>query len=227
MGSNGFDHLAVIDIETTGLDAGTDLILEVGVVIVDPQLREVAHRSVLITTRDTVAWARRTRKQAREVRYPTLELDPAQQMHLDNGLVDDLLSPRPLKPNAVGLDLQSQMIASDYSVAAQQLCMFLDRHLIIYPVPMVGSSVRSLDAPFLEAHMPALHDRFNHRTIDASALLELSRFIDPSGFDAMTSTIGASSHRTIGDCRRSLDTIRSFAARYGIGDVGISGPDER
>ena len=227
MGSNGFDHLAVIDIETTGLDAGADLILEVGVVIVDPQLHEVAHRSVLITTRDAVAWARRTRKQARAGGKATAELNLAQKMHLDNGLVEDLLFPRPLKPNAVGLDLQSQMVASDYSVAAQQLCMFLDRHLIIDPVPMVGSSVRSLDAPFLEAHMPALLSRFSHRTIDASALIELSRFIDPAGCDAVTSAIGASSHRTIGDCRRSLDTIRSFAAHYRIGDVGKPGPTER
>lgn len=208
MPDNAPGRLAVIDIETTGLDPETDLILEIGVVIVDSVLREVAHRAVLVATSAARRWALATR-----LRDPDgLALTVAQRMHLDNGLVYDLVNSHSPAP---GPDTTYR--TDSYSGAAAIIAGALDDFGITVPVPMVGSSVRPLDAPFLQRHTPELAARFTHRTIDASALIECASFVDPQGLDAVMATVPVSSHRTLDDCRRSLLILRKFAGHYGIG----------
>ncbi|MFA5707521.1 exonuclease domain-containing protein [Mycolicibacterium sp.] len=207
----------VIDIETTGLTPETDLILEVGAVIVDAQLRRVAHRSVLVTTDETIAWA--TGVSARHCHGQPV--GAAEQMHLHNGLIAHLLRPVEFMAGPVGRVDPHRRIATSYANASQWMCEFLDEHGVTAPVPLTGSSVRSLDGPFLEAHMPQLFSRFTHRTIDASALTELAHFIDPAGLDAVMAAIPTSGHRSIGDCLRSLAIIRRFALHYGIGNLTV------
>ena len=145
----------------------------------------------------------------------------AQAMHLDNGLIADLLNPCGF---LVPTDLtdSNRVVSAGRRRGAREIRKFLDEHRITQPVPMVGSSVRSLDGPFLERHMPKLYSRFNHRTIDASALLELTRFIDPDRHTELTDAVAPSGHRTVSDCRRSLEFIRAFAVQYGIGDIASS-----
>lgn len=202
--------LAVIDIETTGLSHATDLILEVGVVIINQKLDEVDNRCVLLTTPATIEWAEDTFRHRGDAGF-----NIAKRMHLDSGLVEDLLFPRRFLD---AVEVAAHSTAFEYAVADARLSAVLDEHGIA-AVPMVGSSVRSLDAPFLAAHMPKLFAHFNHRTIDASALLELARFVDPAGHSEIAASAGLSGHRTVGDCRRSLGIIRAFAARYGIGSI--------
>ncbi|MEN3225347.1 MULTISPECIES: exonuclease domain-containing protein [Mycolicibacterium] len=236
MSDAGTGNLAVIDIETTGLDPRHDLILELGVVIIDNTLREVDHRSVLLATDSTTAWASRIQQRwnsfimttgaaagSATTRRGDAGLTMAQAMHLDNGLIADLLNPCGfLAPT--DLSNSNRVVSPSRRNGAREIRKFLDEHQITQPVPMVGSSVRSLDGPFLERHMPKLFSRFNHRTIDASALLELARFIDPDRHAALTNAVAPSMHRTVSDCRRSLDFIRAFAVQYGIGD--LSSPEE-
>lgn len=106
MSDAGTGNLAVIDIETTGLDPRHDLILELGVVIIDNTLREVDHRSVLLATDSTTAWASRIQQRwnsfimttgaaagSATTRRGDAGLTMAQAMHLDNGLIADLLNP--------------------------------------------------------------------------------------------------------------------------------------
>jgi oligoribonuclease (3'-5' exoribonuclease) len=205
-------RLAVIDIETTGLNPDTDLILEIGVVIVDSALREVAHRAVLVATPAALRWALAV---ARSRGSDGAALTLVERMHLDNGLIHDLLVDR--HPPSSDPDALSR--TDSYSDAAAIITGALDDFGVNVPVPMVGSSVRSLDAPFLQRHTPELAARFTHRTIDASALTEFARFIDPKGQDAILSAIAEPDHRTIGDCRRSLQILRTFAEHYGIGPV--------
>lgn len=208
-------RLAVIDIETTGLNRDTGLLLEVGIAIIDQTLREVDSRCVLMATPAALEWADYTFRH----RGNPDDLDIAQRMHLDNGLVENLLFPRqswwPDDRAAV------EASASCYAIADTRLSTLFHKYGID-SVPMVGSSVRSLDAPFLDKYMPKLFRHFNHRTIDASALLELARFIDPAGYGDIAAAAGRAGHRTIGDCRRSLGTIRDFASRYGIGAISAT-----
>lgn len=208
-GRSGFDRLAVIDLETTGLDPETGLILEVGVVVVDRELREITNAGFLVADDAARTWADNVRRQAAE----GAELDVPERMHLDNGLVDDLLDGG-----------ASQRLDAAFTVAAAEaaVCQLFDAQGITEPVPLAGSSVRSLDGPFLRAHMPNLFSRFNHRTIDASALSEFARFTDPDGHAAIMGEVPASGHRTVGDCRRSLEMMRRFAAYYGIRS-GVAG----
>lgn len=140
----------------------------------------------------------------------------AQTMHLNNELISDLCSPINFRRF---LGLETSTVVIDYQLAADRLCAFLDEQGILEPVPLVGSSVRSLDGPFLERYMPKLFSRFTHRTIDASALTELTRFIDPPGYEALAAATPESGHRTVEDCRRSIGIIQAFARRYGIGSL--------
>lgn len=206
-----FDRLAVIDLETTGLDPATGLILEVGVVIVDPALCEVAHHSVLLADAAAVAWAERAR--SRET--AGADLDVPERMHLASGLVEDILTPDRFLAGEDGPAGRAVTHTSTEAEAA--ICAFLDAQGITEPLPLAGSSVRSLDGPFLAAHMPTLFFRFTHRTIDASALTEFARFVDPDGHTDIMGAIPSAGHRTIGDCRRSIDILRRFASHYGIG----------
>ncbi|QOF39282.1 hypothetical protein E3G66_003451 [Mycobacteroides abscessus] len=208
----GFNRLAVLDIETTGLNASSDSTLEVGIVIVDSKLREIAHHCVLIASAENVAWAKLALEQAGRGAPMTF----AQSMHLNNELISDLCSPINFR-RFFGLETSTVVI--DYQLAADRLCAFLDEQGILEPVPLVGSSVRSLDGPFLERYMPKLFSRFTHRTIDASALTELARFIDPQGYEALAAATPESGHRTVEDCRRSVGIIQAFARRYGIGPL--------
>ncbi|SIM06272.1 oligoribonuclease [Mycobacteroides abscessus subsp. abscessus] len=213
--TGGSDRLAVIDVETTGLDVSTDLLLEVGIVIIDSQLREIAHQCVLIASPDNVAWAKHTYAQWDR----GAPLDPAQTMHINNWLISDLYEPmRFSRSYAEG----THMAVAEYQRGAEHLCAFLDEHGITERVPLVGSSVRSLDGPFLALHMPKLFARFTHRTIDASALTELARFVDPVGYEELAVGTPESGHRTIEDCRRSIGIIRAFGLRYGIGSLAAS-----
>lgn len=201
------DRLAVIDLETTGLDPHTDQILEIGAVIIDETLAEVDAFSVLVASDEARMWAR-----AVWGRVPGADLGPAEQMHLDNGLIDELLdAPLGARSGAIS------GVTTTVTEAAAAIVTALDRHGICEPVPMVGSSVRALDAPFLEVHAPALAARFNHRTIDASALIEFARFVDPTGAADVMTSVPDSGHRTLGDCRRSLMILRAFGQHYGIG----------
>lgn len=206
MSHNG-THLAVIDLETTGLDPHAGHILEIGVVIVDAELCEVDAFAVLVASDEARIWARAVWR-----RGPGPDLGPAEQMHLDNGLIDELLD----APLGARSGVISE-VATTVSEAAAAIVAALDRNGIDEPIPMVGSSVRALDAPFLEVHAPQLAARFSHRTIDASALTEFARFVDPDGATAVMASIPGSGHRTLGDCRRSLLILRAFAQHYGIG----------
>lgn len=218
-GTPAFDRLAVLDIETTGLDSDTDLILEVGIVIVDARLHEIAHLCVLIASPLNVAWAKHTYAQWDR----SAQLSVAQTMHLNNRLIRDLHRPMSFaQSHADG----TRTVVAGYQQATALLCAFLDEQGILEPVPLVGSSVRSLDGPFLERYMPKLFSRFTHRTIDASALTELARFIDPQGYEALAAATPESGHRTVEDCRRSIGIIQAFAQRYGIGSLSrVSGQE--
>lgn len=205
-------RLAVIDLETTGLDPDTGLILEVGVVVVDSRFDEVADHAVLLADPAALDWAVGTTRRAAE----GAELDIPERMHLDSGLIADLTG----FANAEGPGRPD--VAFTTADAEAAIGAFLTEQGITEPVPLTGSSVRSLDGPFLQRHMPNLFSRFTHRTIDASALTEFARFVDPDGHAAIMDGVPAAGHRTIEDCRRSIEIIRRFARRYGVGAVAAA-----
>ncbi len=98
----------------------------------------------------------------------------------------------------------------------------VDAHGMTDPVPMVGSSVRALDAPFLALHAPALAARFMNRTIDASALTEVALLVDRDGLETVMAGLPGSTHRTLGDSGALRSILRRFAALYGIGAVAAA-----
>ena len=210
-----FDRLAVIDLETTGLDPATGLILEVGVVVVDPALQEIAHHSVLLADAAAVAWAEAAHRREAD----GAELDVPERMHLASGLVSDIVDPVRFLTGEGGP--LRRVVARTPADAESAICAFLDAQGIAERLPLAGSSVRSLDGPFLAAHMPTLFSRFTHRTIDASALSEFARFVDPTGHGEIMGAVPSAGHRTIGDCRRSIEILRRFASHYGIGAITV------
>lgn len=211
------DLRTMLDIETTGLDPQQDLVLEIGVVPFDAQLDAHGTFTVLVASREAAVWARRT-VAAREAGE---SLSIAQQMHLDNGLIEDLIHPNRFLVTENGHAAPGRVVSTDPAAAGRLVADALAGFGVPESIPLSGSSVRSLDAPMLAVHAPELIRRFNHRTIDASALTELARFIDSEGFEQMNATLATSGHRVNGDCLRSLDIVRRFRDQYGIGPYAV------
>lgn len=141
------ENLCWLDLETTGLDPFEDAVLELGMVITTPGLTEVA-RKAWVFEFDIVK---------------VLDQDPASihervlNMHHENDLWEECSVAK-----GSCFDLQHEFIA------------FLEQHKAVGG-PLCGSTV-SFDRSFLKIEAPKFEKCFNHRHIDASSLLEFSRF---------------------------------------------------
>lgn len=143
--TENLDVMVWADVETTGLDAKRDYLLEVGFRITDRNFEEL--------TRIT-----------RTLHYQEFKLDQihrlsdefVQNMHEANGLWNDCVGP-----------------AVDHVEIENELVQWVvDNDL--QNNPLCGSSLK-LDREFLAEWLPNLHDQFHYRSIDNSSTKELCR----------------------------------------------------
>lgn len=167
------------DLETTGLSVEDgDNILEVALVVVDAQLREVATFS-------------------RVVAYPSDELkatahEVVQRMHEQNGLWVAC-------QNAWGVDgpehdpttrVMNEAVAFLKAVAPE----------LVGKTPIAGDSIH-FDRTFLRAEMPELERCFSHRNLDVSVLREVAGAYAPAVYASKPEVKG---HRALEDARCSV-----------------------
>lgn len=152
--TDGFDRFIWVDIETTGLDPATGLLLEVGFRITDVELNLIDHNEWQI-------W---------EDSYDGIVgIDPwchkldefIRNMHFKSGLLD--LD----GPGGEPLDK-----------VAEQAYDWLITHNVGKTDPMCGSSVQ-FDRGWLLVHMPYVESLFSYRNIDISTIKELCRRLNP------------------------------------------------
>lgn len=138
---------AVVDVETTGLDAHTNALLEIAVAIVDPSdltIRSTFHRVVYYSASEVA-----------DMRY---EASPVvDSMHETTGLWGKVNG-----PNA------TQLWQVD-----QELVEFLARFGMPRTMPVVGNSVR-LDMNFIDVHLPETSKYLDYHMRDVSTIAGLA-----------------------------------------------------
>lgn len=185
-------QFCVIDIETTGLDILNDCILEIGVVLYDIRLDELASYSVMIT--DDVPRARLD-----------LASDLVKEMHHKSGLTADIDALR-----AAG------SVYNTIEWASASVAEFLVGHGLGRPgllLPMTGSSVH-FDRKFLEVYAPVLAGKFSHRNIDVSTLKGLVDIYRQDVADERNANVKPKgNHRVLDDCRDTAQELQFYLER--------------
>lgn len=172
---------AVVDMETTGLDANNCIPLEVGIKLIDKDGKACAAGAWLVWE-DTPDWSIKMMEGAAHK-----FVGP---MHQKSGLWDDLIAER-------GTTTLTRAELDNI------LCDFLaDNGIHIGTVPMMGNSVGSLDRPFTLVHFPKFNEALHYRNIDISTLKELCKAHNPSLLEKLLPVIGTkedSEHRVLSD----------------------------
>jgi oligoribonuclease len=172
-----------IDVETTGLDPAKDLILEVGIIITDYNMTEVA-RSSWVVRQDLD-------------RVHNLMSPYVRDMHKASGLLQELWSCEEL-PNAL---------------TTIRVCHWLESHLgtpsadpAQRPV-LAGSSVH-FDRAMLAAQMPRVLDFLHYRNLDVSTLKELCFATVPGARRTYETICGHTYHRALADLEGSIAELQ-------------------
>lgn len=172
---------AIVDVETTGLSAATDKLLEVAFLIVTPDFSNVVDEINILLPVDPV-----------EV-YSLC--DPfVQKMHTENGLWQDLHEQTTKEP-----------------FTSEQVEEYLLQWLAQYGIaPNAKTSPLgfnpAFDRGFLEVHLPKVGKCLSHRHRDARSVLE---FLKPFGY--VEERRDKTSHRALSDCYEVLKAYRSFS----------------
>lgn len=176
--------LACIDLETTGLDEQTGLVLEVAAKIVTNDLTAVDDGISLVVAQQS----------PEDSLFPVFPWrgrmnDYVTTMHTESGLSADV-------------DRASLTITQvDAAVAA-----YLGGHAGDAPLLLVGNSI-TLDRNFLREHLPLTFAKLHHRSIDLTSVeLFLDRY---SGLD-IERVAPSTGHRAMDDVDACLATGRSI-----------------
>lgn len=189
-----------LDLETTGLHPQLDAVLEVGIIITDKGLREIARKNWLVkpyfgSSRDRAPWDLEAWEE-----WPRTT-------HMKSGLIADVMA------NGVQRDVAEEQICewirvkSDISVGVGAI------------YTLAGFSVH-FDRDFLHSRMPNLHKMFSHRLLDVSAFKIAARAWYGQAAEHVWYEKGkqVEVHRAIPDCEeaiRTLEKIRTYIFRTG------------
>jgi len=183
-------HYIAIDIETTGLDPRKDRILEIAVVVLTEDLKEIYayHHQVYASPLQLERCDEYVRK-----------------MHLGSGL---------LEPWNGGLRLSTPHLYGARFLLDEtegELCLVIGRNFGEVKPTLLGQSVH-FDRGFLEHWMPLAAERLSHRNFDARTAIEL---FPGAGWPVHK----GSPHRAMPDIQRSIAILRrarSFGPRRNV-----------
>lgn len=187
-----FKRLLWLDFETNGLhDKGYEVhVLEVAAVVTDAQLNELAVFEPLVL-------------RAPDEAYESMD-DFVIKMHTENGLLEAS------KRSAIiahGADAELSAFVAEWFPPKDQADKSADYQ---YKGAVVaGSSVGSFDLRVLSERFPLTRARCSHRTLDISAVNELTARMDiPTVNTAQSSS--ESEHRALSDIRYSIQKARAL-----------------
>lgn len=176
-----------VDMETTGLDAYSEVPLEVALILSDEWGNQVDQCSYLVHD-GTSAFKD---KIGEAIRHPIVG-----PMHEKSGLWHDL-------------DTREMLTdwGSIYDVDLLLVKFLKKNNVESGTVPMAGNSIGSLDRPFAQAHFPQFNKYLHYRNVDVSTIKEICRRINPELYKALEPTIGKkedATHRALDDARASI-----------------------
>lgn len=203
--------LAVVDLETTGLDADACHVLEVACIVTDDQFQEVARFERVIHYPDADKLA--------HLKPETTEADFAAaalytgidvvvvKMHAATGLWSACAdSPH----HRLDVDDDLAEFLRGYSIITEPNGYKVRAQL-------VGNTI-NFDRGFMQEELPKAHAELHYRNIDVTSFNEMARRLWPAVYDARprNSTIA---HRAMSDAEDSLWCARYYATRLGPVDL--------
>lgn len=175
-----YDHLLWVDLETTGVDERLDSIIEVGAILTDTNLNEIDQKSILVEPTDEAI--------LRLVRNGAVT-----EMHLANGLLDDLNSEAVFPPH----------------LADSMLVGMLEKHSVRkHRVILAGSGVSHFDRRFIKAQLPYTDAYLAYPSIDIGVVRRTWQMLVP-GY-SVSPAQGSKTHRALDDIKYHLEEARAF-----------------
>lgn len=186
MASND-DLLVWVDLETTGLLADADLILEIGVTVTDIEGNNPVGYESLVLNPDPLL-----RGHVEEV---------VRDMHDASGLWSDLDKAYEKFPDSGGPDEIQDLVLGFLSS--------MDLNPGVHE--MAGSSVQ-FDRGFLLHHMPKLHNWFHYRNLDVSSVKNMCRRLNPPVYAQLPH--GRKLHRVLPDIHDSIAEYQFYLDNF-------------
>jgi oligoribonuclease len=193
------DGYIFCDLETTGLVAQDEVILEIGFALYDRKLEHVESKSWLVLTHDVYQFIN---SELHDDEHKFVK-----NMHTGNGLLEDLNRGF----NDEIWNYETGMTYRDRLVL--DILSLLDKWGVEKSTPMCGSSPR-MDRAFLEYHLPEIDSKFSYRIIDASSFMEFLRIQNPDQLEAdmeKVKAVRSGAHRVLTDIHSSVNTLRALA----------------
>jgi oligoribonuclease len=191
-----------IDLETTGLSAENDVILEIGLIVTDKFGKELASFARTICEPNNRHWVDRV-----------FEVENAQNNDFPDCYVRDMH-----RKSGLWRDINEDPDVVTLARAEHDAIGFLiDNGVQYQEVPLFGSSIGSLDRPFVLSHMPHLNDHTHYRNMDNSSIKILVNTHRPDLADMRDELLGSGSssdHRVLGDCRFSIAEYQFYMKHF-------------
>lgn len=176
--------LVWIDLETTGLDARKDRILEVACIVTDDELNELGR------------WCEVVRPYGWEVGFEKDVLEPVvYEMHRASGLLDAVAA-------------SHHRIRDTDDVLSNWIAAFVHNRNGGQAPQLAGSTV-DFDRLFLREHMPQTLARLHYRNVDVTTLNEMARRFWPRMHEARPRS--GKAHRALADIEESLKVARYYS----------------
>ena len=182
---------AVVDMETTGLNANENVPLEIAVAIIDKD-------GEVLDSTECLIWEMRDDFQNAVGRAQSNDFVNA--MHTKSGLWEDLNN-----LNHVDLSIYSRTAVDDYLTKVLRAWGCEQGK-----VPMLGNSIGSLDRPFALVHLPKFNEHLSYRNIDMSTVKELVKAHNPKLWENLYPIIGDKSNAT----HRAIDDVHACIREY-------------
>jgi oligoribonuclease len=188
---------AVVDLETTGLDAANHIPLELGIKLIDRTGFALSEAKWLICE-PTQEWSISMMHGAADKFVGD--------MHEKSGLWNDLLEQRNSGNTVTREELDDE------------LCEWLAEAGVEYgKVPMMGNSIGSLDRPFSIIHFPNFNKTLSYRNIDISTIKEICKAVNPELFENLRPIIGDKEnavHRVLEDIDACIVEYRAYCENF-------------
>lgn len=190
---------AFVDLETTGLNPDDGYIIEVALIITDDDL------NVQASMTEVVDWGKYM-----DAHLPVIapEMKPSEWLksQAQNDIVLEMHEVSGLWNLLDDVDMSLEEIDSEMALLCQEF-------RVDNTVPLAGSSIGSLDRPYIDKHLPLFSGAISYRNVDVSTLKELCRRWNPDLF-ARWIPDEKKSHRAMADCRESIKELQFYRDNF-------------